>query len=301
MANLQNKINNAINKGTNAATLAGNVTDQFTKMSNKFGQVATPAVSAAKPPRDTGIQSVSNFIAMMKEDGLARQNHYTFTFFPPIDANVDSTFNMTDARKIELLCSNCTLPGLNIGSSQHRTFGEQYDMPNDKSYGMLTSSFYVDNHFYVKKLFDRWSSLIVDPVSRTYGFHKNYVVDINLKVFDNYGLPHYSVDIKDAWPKGINDIQMSYENREFMKIDITWAYRYWTSSLISNTVHKFDEPVNSVPEPTIHERLIGYVGDFKDYQDRFNNLSGDLQRQKNMVKNKDWGGMVGQNFGGNLF
>lgn len=298
MSNLLDQVNKAINRGTDATTLGAGLIDKYTKMGSKFGLIAPEEPQKPTPARDTGIQPIGNFIAQIKNTGLAKHNHYTFTLIPPSKTDVFNDGSQIDPRVLQLLCSNCVLPGVNIGSSQHRTFGEQYDMPNDKTYGSVTSSFYVDNHFHVKKLFDQWSEAIMDPVSRTFNFYDDYVTNIEITVFDKNSVPHYTMIIEDAWPKSVNDITLGYDSQDFMKLDVTWAYRKWSSYLIENSVHNLSGPVNTVQKPSIHDRLMGYVGNFKDYQDRFNNISGDMNRAKDMLKNKDWGGFVGQSFGG---
>lgn len=295
---LLDQINKVGKQGTDAVTLGANLYDKYARMANKFGNKIASEPNKAPPARDTGIQPIGAFIAQMKNAGLAKHNHYTFTFVAPNKIDVFDDGSQIDARVMQLLCANCVLPGVNIGSSQHRTFGEQYDMPNDKTYGAVTSSFYVDNHFHVKKLFDQWSETIMDPVSRTFNFYDQYTTNIVITVFDRNSTPHYMMIIEDAWPKSVNDVALSYDNHDFMKLDVTWAYRKWSSYLLENSVHDTSGPVNTVQKPSIHDRLMGYVGNFKDYQSRFNNMSGDAIRAKDMLKNKDWGGFVGQSFGG---
>lgn len=304
MANLLDIVNKAGIVGTDSTTLAANVVDKFTKMSTKFGNVAAVAPDKGPPPRDTGILPINSFISMIKDEGLAKHNHYAFTFIPPgqIDGFFDETGNKVGGvgpRKLQLLCSSCVMPGVNIGTSQHRTFGEQYDMPNDKMYGTLTSTFYVDGHLHVKKLFDQWFENIMDPVARTFKFYEDYTAkDATITVFDSAGNPHYKMKIDNLYPKSINDIQLSHDSHDFMKLDVTWSYRRWTSERIENSLHDINGPVNTLAKPSFRDTLLGYVGNFKDYQSRFNNITGDVNRAGSMIKNGDFGGLVGQNFGG---
>lgn len=249
---------------------------------------------------DTGIQPISAFIAQVKNVGFAKHNHYTFTFVPPSRTDMFGDNNARiDGRLLQLMCSSCILPGVNIGTSQQRTFGEQYDMPNDKTYGVMSTTFYVDNNFYVKKLFDQWSEIIMDPVKRTIGFYDDYQTDIDVTVFDRNGAPHYSMKIEKAFPKSVGDINMSYENHDIMKLDVTWTYRKWSSALISNDLMRSsNDPVNTQPMPEygqIRESMSASDGNRKDYETRFANRL--VIPPANLVEAPDWGGLPNQTSG----
>lgn len=311
MADLSlNGIQNAFNQFNGQSSA---VPQKFTTYDRK---VITQYPDKAPPPADTGIKPITDFISTIKGVGLAKQNHYTFTMIPPnkVYAFGDGTHGM-DLRMLQLLCSSCTLPGVNIDTVQHRTFGEAYQMPNDKTYGNVVSTFYVDGNLDVKKLFDQWSEVIMDPVSRTFNFYSDYTTNIAIIIYDSHGYPHYEVVLEDAYPKSINDITLAYSNHDFMTLDVTWAYRKWSSFQIENSLHRDTERhmgafnttemwsttsshgMNTQRSETVHERLMGYVGNFKEYQSRFNNVAGDLQHSSSMLKNKDWGGLVNQTFG----
>lgn len=253
----------------------------------------------ALPQKDTGIRPIGDFISTIKRNGFAKHNHYTFTFVPPskVDTYGDGS-NKIDQRLLQLLCSSCTLPGVNIATSPHRTFGEQFEMPNDRTYGAITSTFYVDNQFHVKKLFDQWQAIIMDPTSRTFNFLNEYRTNIVIVVFDAGGAPHYKLKIEDAFPKSVNDVMLSHDSRDFMKIDVMWSYRRWTSELIENNVNRsMGDQINTEPKIEIQEHLKGYVGNFKDYQSMFNSPIGEFTYNNVLINDPNFGGYNIQNFG----
>lgn len=294
-----------LSKGSNALTVAGGFAGKVSGLADKFNKHKGQPAPEVKPPRKTEIQPLNAFIAQIKKDGLARQNSYTFTFSSPYDVNLREGGSGTEnwklipnERMLELLCSSCSLPGVNIGSAQQRTFGELYEMPNDKMYGALNSTFYVDNHFMVKKLFDQWQELIMDKTSRTFSFYNDYTTNISVKVFDKWGMPHYEMVMYNAWPKSMNDITLANDSSEFMKLDITWAYRKFETFTIENDLHTLHPQPEGQRSVSARDRLMGYVGGFKDYQNKFRNVRGDISRSKNLIRKSDWGGLVGQSFTG---
>lgn len=297
---LTDKLNNAIDKGTNAVTLGAVYYDKVTQNATKFGLIKPEESPKPKPREDTGIRPITDFISTIKQSGIAKTNHFTFSFLPPFKTDVFGDMN-TSTRMFNLMCSHTTLPGVNIATNPSRTFGEQFEFPNDKIYDPVSTVFYVDAKMHVKKLFDLWTEVIQDPRARTFNFMHDYSAHVVITVFDRNSRPQYMVVLEDAFPKTMGEVSLGHDVSDIMRLNVTWSYRRWSSWLIDNDIHKLDGPVNTERKPSVHERLMGYVGDFKDYQHRFNNLMGDINRSKEMIKNKDWGGLVGQNFGGAVF
>lgn len=271
------------------------------KFQKFFGGNDTPPTSS-QVIKDTGIPHLSEFIANVKNEGLAQTNNFAFIFTPPkkvIDYGDD--IGMQNDRMVSLLCYSADLPSINIATAPIRYFGEIIDMPNDKNYGGFSSTFYVDTSMYVKLFFDRWISTIQNPYSRNFNYYDDYTANLMVKVFDKHGLEHYRVYLDNAFPKSIGAISMSQDSRDIMKVTIEWSYRRYTTSKIENSVKAGAEQVGTEPKQSMSQRLMGYAGQFKDYQNRFNNMSGDISRTQSLIKNGDWGGLVGQNTGGAWF
>lgn len=268
---------------------------------NLFGtQTAGGAGSEAS---DSACRPINEFISTIKQVGLAKHNNFTFTFAPPIKTETTYGGGGVDTRMLNLFCASCQLPGLNIATTPIRTIGEQFEMPNDKIYDPIQTTFYVDTAMHVKKVFDDWASLIQDPITREFSFLNQYAKQVIIHIYDNRGRPHMEVELEDAYPKTIGSIQLSHDNREFMRLDVTWVYRRWVSRLIPQDIHSNNGQVGTQRTPNIHDRLVSFIGDFKGYQDQFNNLAGNSRRTKDMLQRGDWGGLAGANFNtiGNLF
>lgn len=297
---LADQINNALTRGTNAGTLAANVTDKFAKLSTAFGGdkvTRNPEKSAPEP--DVGIKSLNSFISEIKNVGLARKNHFSVIVTPPTRIQSDYA---SDWKKLNLLCSSVSIPGQNIDTTPIRTFGEAFQMPNDKTFGALNTTFYVDSNLHVKRMFDNWFDHIQNSMSRKHNFYDDYVQKtMFINVFDIANNQHCSVEVESAFPKSMGDIQLSQDSREVMMLDIMWSYRIVRTKYLDANVKDNKATIGKEKELSMHDKILGYVGNFKDYQDRFNNASGDIQRAKDLSRAGDIGGLVGQNFGGGVF
>jgi hypothetical protein len=170
---------------------------------------------------------IQEFVARVKSGGLARTNRYAVMFAPP------SKIATSDMQKVLLFCDQIQLPGANFSTVQNRTFGEFREVPYEKLYDQINLSFYVDTEMKVKALFDDWQNLIANPVTRTYGYYKDYTTDMTIEVQDLNDKTRYVVRLVECYPKTVNSIQMDMNSKDVMKVTIGFQYKFWVASPIA--------------------------------------------------------------------
>jgi hypothetical protein len=170
---------------------------------------------------------LKDFISEVKRGSLARNNRYAVMFTPP------NQINPAALQKVLLFCDQIQLPGVNYSTVQNRSFGELREVPYDKLYDNLTMSFYVDTDMKVKTLFDDWISSIQDPTTRTFSYYNDYVSTMTIEVQDLQNKTRYEMTLSECYPKNIGSIQLDYGNKDFMKMQVTMQYKYWSATPIS--------------------------------------------------------------------
>ena len=249
--------------------------------------------------QEPDIPSYSQFVSMVRQDGLARSNHFTVEFVVPKFSSVEQDRSLTipgtsmkipsppgDVRNMVMMCHSVQLPGVNMATVPVVSTGPSVEMPTGRNYGSLQTSFYVDSRYKDRAIFDRWLNNIQNPVSKNFMYFKDYVTPMVIGVFDRNGDLKYRMDIKNAYPKTIGDVQLSYDSRELMKLDVTWLYTYWTAS-----------PIPDLSEVSLSEKLLGYGSTIMDVQNTVNNVAGSVSRALDLAGAGDLGGLAGQSFG----
>jgi hypothetical protein len=167
--------------------------------------------------------------------------------------------SVKDLRKILLYCDSVNLPGINLETTQAKTFGEYREMPFNKLFDNINMSFYVDNSMHVKRMFDSWMGAIQNPTTRNFNYYKDYTTDITIEVFDVADRSRYQVVLYQCYPKALNPIQMDYAGKDVMKMTVSMNYKYWISSSIS---------VNAKPSTTTNGSTSNnlYTNYFSDSQ-----------------------------------
>lgn len=201
-----------------------------------------------------------DFIAEIKQKGLARTNRFTVEFTPPSGDNAIT-------RKTLLFCEKASLPGISYATAQNRTYGEIREVPYDKLFDTCQLTFHVDRHMSVKKLFDDWGHYIQNPVNRSFNWYRNYITDLTIHVQDLEDRTTYEVVLYEAYPKSIGAIALNAaDNNDSMRLDVTFQYKYWMSNMIEQAPNE---------ELRTADGLSKYLGDFSGFQERFNKGLGE--------------------------
>lgn len=203
---------------------------------------------------------IQEFIAQVKQEGLARTNRYSVMFTSP------TTLNNSDLRTVLLFCDQMQLPGLNYSTIQNRTFGEFREVPYEKLYDSINMSFYVDTGMHVKYLFDSWLNTIQNPNNRTFAYYNDYTTDMTVEVLDLQNKSRYQLNLFECYPKNISAVQLDQASKDVMKIQVNMQFKYWTSEAL--------EPLASgetVPK-TFMEK---FNKNFTGFQQEVNKIVGD--------------------------
>lgn len=177
-------------------------------------------------PTSSNNSPLSKFISTVKTNGLARTNRYEVIIHAPGSSSEQSAL-------VQILCESASLPGINVQTIPSRIQGEQREMPYEWGFDPVTMTFYVDSNMNVKALFDKWMSLIFDPVTRSVGYYNNYVKDIDIIVYTiAEDVAPYMIKLYEAYPKTVSTVQLDQGARDVMKLQVTFAYKYWEASAV---------------------------------------------------------------------
>ena len=198
---------------------------------------------------------LNDFIATVKNNGMMRNSRYSVIF-----PNADKT------NLVGLYCDQFTLPGLNISTQPCLTYGETREMPYQKLYNNITVSFYVDADMKVKQFFDDWINQIQNPADRTFKYYDDYTHKVQVDVEDLENNTKYSMFLHECYPKTIQDIQLDYNSKDIMKMQVTLSYRYWET---------ISRPIDSSPT-FLNKTLDGIIA---ETQGVFSGISSPLSVQ----------------------
>jgi len=182
--------------------------------------------------------SIERFLALVRDRNLARTEKFQVNIFGP---NID----IDTERNLSLLCEEAAIPGLNIGTRVVRLHNLNVQRPSTIDYTGESASFtfLMDGFWDARKYFDSWMGKIITP-NREVNNYTDIIgrVEINAlhegtlsdKVEDIAGQQEfeqhaqYSVLLEEAFPKSMNIMPMSYSNSGIHRLQVNFAFKYWT-------------------------------------------------------------------------
>jgi hypothetical protein len=191
----------------NVATAKPQLTPQQIE---RTGASTAPSLTAKK--QNPGL---SNFIANLKSRGLPTASHYYVQIMG------------IKSREVWMMCEQAILPGVNVMTAEIRTYGELRESPYGVTYQPANLTFLLDNSMDGKRLFEDWSNRIFNRATRTAGYYDDYIGSVRIFQTDADSNVVYGVELKEAFPKTIQDINLGYENKELLKLNVSMAFKYW--------------------------------------------------------------------------
>jgi len=166
-------------------------------------------------------QSIVDFIHNFKSD-FSKPSRFEVTI-PKIPGGLNST-------KTNLMyrCESAELPSITYATLEQK-FGsnpiEKY--PYQVQFNDLSLTFIVGSDMDEKKFFDSWMELIVPSSTYNMNYKEKYVTDVRITQFDSTDIPTYAVDLMDAYPITVNQLDLDWSSEGYHKLTVVFAYTYW--------------------------------------------------------------------------
>ena len=213
--------------------------------------------------------TVDDFKAMVgKRGGLSRPNRFNFIMTPPATSLLNTDWQgllqsaltgnlglndfVNDPRDISLLCESCSLPGKQINVLEHDFEMHRHTVKKATGYTLedITVSFHLTNDYYMKKVFDKWLNLIVNPKNYLTPYKNTYTSDIIIQQLDRKNSVVYGVKLLNAYPTNVAAVQLDNNaSDQTNKLSVTFTYEDYTpegslSSGFSGLAEKLDFKLN---------------------------------------------------------
>jgi hypothetical protein len=169
--------------------------------------------------------SISEFKSSFSKD-VARTNRF--------DVNINIPFVMlpyiSSARSLNYRCENANLPGRTFATTEQKTYGPIEKYPYLSTYNDMDLTFIVDDDMSQKLFFDGWLNYINPQYNNNLRFKGDYATIITINQYDVTNKLSYSVNLYDAYPISMNQLDLDWAGDGHHKLVVTFAYTYWQNN-----------------------------------------------------------------------
>lgn len=171
------------------------------------------------------MSAINKFKSSFSGD-LARPNRFDVVIPVPLTLNQ----YVKTSREIRYRCEAASLPGRTFSTVDQHTYGPVEKYPSLSTYTDLDLTFIVDDDMRAKLFFDGWMNFI-NPVNiNDIRYKENYATTITINQYGVDGRLTYSIDLFDAYPVSMNQLDLDWSAEGYHKLNVTFAYTYWRNN-----------------------------------------------------------------------
>jgi len=171
--------------------------------------------------------SISEFKSSFRGD-LARPHKF--------DVNVNIPLVLipyvAGARSLNFRCENAQLPGRTLATTEQKTYGPIEKFPYLNTYSDIDLTFIVDDDMQQKILFDAWLNFINPLYNNNIRYKQEYATILTINQYDVTNKVSYSINLYDAFPVSVNQMDLDWSGDGYHKLNVTFAYTYWQNNSI---------------------------------------------------------------------
>jgi hypothetical protein len=170
--------------------------------------------------------AIDSFISSFTTD-IARPNRFDANIIVP-----SLLQNYSDVlRNLTIRCESTELPGRTFGTVDQK-FGSNptTKFPIHSSYNDLTMTFLVSGDMTEKTFFDVWMEYINPTTTFDFDYKQNFSATIVINQYDLQDNLTYAVNIFNAYPIAVNQMDLDWSNDGLHKLTVVFAYDYWQNA-----------------------------------------------------------------------
>lgn len=171
--------------------------------------------------------SISDFKANFNKE-LARPSRFDVEV--PIPLGMIPYYKY--ARQLKFRCESAQFPGRSISTVGQKTYNIEEMFPYQSTYDKIALTFIVSSDMDEKKFFDAWLDWINPSINYNFKYKQDYAVALRINQYDVQNKLTYSVDLMDAFPVAISQMDLDWTSDGYHKITVSFEYTSWKNNSI---------------------------------------------------------------------
>ena len=171
--------------------------------------------------------SITQFKSSFSTD-VARPSNFDVDI--PIPLTLLAYYNT--ARQLKFRCEKAAMPERTISTFDQKIYGPVEKFPYQSTYNTAEFTFIMSDDMSEKEFFDGWMELINPSSTFNFKYKGDYVTDITVNQYDVTNTVSYSVNLVDAFPISVNQLDLDWSSTDYHKLTVVFAFTYWKNNSI---------------------------------------------------------------------
>jgi hypothetical protein len=157
-----------------------------------------------------------------KRNGLAKSNRFNVFMNPP--QSLYRANELDELRDLNVMCESCSMPGRQIQTFDMKYFRQDIKTPQGFINEDISFVFNLTNDFFIKRLFDDWTNLIIDRESYKLNYSSVYKRSVEIYQLDSKNQITYKVELKNAFPVSVQAVELGNANGDVQQVTVEFTY-----------------------------------------------------------------------------
>jgi hypothetical protein len=225
---------------------------------------------------------VINQNAFTREGGLAKGSHFEVRIHMPKSiktttrGSIGTLFDFEDpgsaaTQSLSLRCDSISFPSRAPLTADIKYFGASSKRIYGYDAAPVTATILLSQNMIERELMLKWQDIAVGTARKTrtiadaktflVGYYNDYTMPLEIIKYNESGFKTHTTTLQEAYPQFVGEVGVDWGNDEFLKINVTFAYRYFTdepvggiSSVNPNLVSLFQAALNGNLEREAREQ-----------------------------------------------
>jgi hypothetical protein len=174
--------------------------------------------------------TINDFKSSFTKD-LARANRF--------DVNIPIPLTLIpyikSARNLVYRCENANLPGRSLMTLEQKIGSNPVEKyPYLTGYSDIDLTFIVDGDMQQKIFLDAWMNFINPTYNYNFRYKSDYTTTMQINQYDVENKVSYSINLFDAFPISMNQLDLDWSSDNPHKLSITFAYTRWSNNSLQS-------------------------------------------------------------------
>jgi hypothetical protein len=170
--------------------------------------------------------ALSEFLSSFTSD-LARPSRFIVNINIPNLISGPGSGSYSARQQLSLHCENANLPGRTFATMEQKNYGPVQKYPYLTTYTDMDLTFIVAGNMAERYLFDDWINTINSTYTNNFYYKSEYATSILINQLDVSNKITYSVELINAYPISMNQLDLDWSTDGYHKLVVTFAYDYW--------------------------------------------------------------------------
>lgn len=170
--------------------------------------------------------SIAEFKASFRKE-IARPNKFDVNI--PVPLTLIPYVN--NAKNLVYRCENANLPGRNFATVEQKIGSNPVEKyPYLTTFNDIDLTFIVDDDMNQRVFFDAWLNFINPQYNYNFRYKGDYATVITINQYDVTNQISYSINLYDAYPVSMNQLDLDWSSDGYHKLVVSFAYTYWQNN-----------------------------------------------------------------------